>query len=41
VHGRRGFELLAQVVSGSDCFEFRYATLDDAVAVIDDAARRT
>ncbi len=40
VHGRRGFELLAQVVSGSDCFEFRYGTLDDAVAVIDDVARR-
>ncbi len=40
VHGRRGFELLAQVVSGSDCFEFRYGTLHDAVAVIDDAARR-
>jgi HprK-related kinase A len=40
VHGRRGFELLAQVVSGSDCFEFRYGTLDDAIAVIDEAARR-
>jgi len=40
VHGRRGFELLAEVVSGSDCFEFRYGTLDDAVAVIDDATRR-
>jgi HprK-related kinase A len=40
VHGRRGFELLAQVISGSDCFEFRYGALEDAVAVFDDAARR-
>ena len=40
VHGRRGFELLARVVDGSDCFEFRYGALDDAVAVFDDAARR-
>lgn len=40
VHGRRGFELLAQVVAGTDCFEFRYDTLDDAVAVIDGTARR-
>jgi HprK-related kinase A len=39
VHGRGGFELLAQVVSGSDCFEFRYGTLDDAVAGIDAALR--
>jgi HprK-related kinase A len=40
VHGRSGFELLAQVVAGSDCFEFRHGALEDAVAVLDDAARR-
>jgi HprK-related kinase A len=40
VHGRRGFELLAQVVAGCDCFEFRYGSLEAAVAVFDDAARR-
>jgi HprK-related kinase A len=40
VHGRGGFELLAQVVSGCDCFEFRYGALEDAVAVLDDVARR-
>jgi HprK-related kinase A len=40
VHGRRGFELLADVVAGSDCFEFRYGALEDAVAVFDEAARR-
>ncbi len=40
VHGRRGFELLAQVITGSDCFEFQYGALEDAIAVFDDAARR-
>ena len=40
VHGRPGFELLAQVVASSDCFEFRYSTLEDAVSAIDDTARR-
>ena len=40
VHGRRGFDLLADVISGSDCFEFRYGALDDAVAVFEDLARR-
>lgn len=40
VHGRRGFELLAEVISGTDCFEFRYGALEDAVAVFDDLARR-
>ena len=40
VHGRRGFELLAQVATASDCFEFQYSALDEAVAVFDDVARR-
>ena len=40
VHGRPGFELLAQVIGGSDCFEFHYGALDDAVAVFDELARR-
>ena len=40
VHGRRGFELLAQVVAGSDCFDFQYGALEDTIAVFDDAARR-
>jgi HprK-related kinase A len=40
VHGRRGFELLAQVIAGSDCFEFQYGALEDAVEVFDDIARR-
>jgi len=40
VHGRKGFELLAQVITDSDCFEFKYGALEDAIAVFDDAARR-
>jgi HprK-related kinase A len=40
VHGRRGFELLAGAVTRSDCFEFRYGRLEEAVAVFDDVARR-
>jgi hypothetical protein len=40
VHGRRGFELLAQVIDSSDCFEFHYGALEHAVAVFDDVARR-
>ena len=40
IHGRRGFELLAQVIAASDCFEFQYGALDDAVALFDDVARR-
>jgi hypothetical protein len=39
VHGRRGFELLAQVVGSSDCFEFQYGALEDAVARFEDAVR--
>jgi len=40
VHGRRGFGLLADVVTASDCFEFQYGALEDAVGVFEDAARR-
>jgi len=40
VHGRRGFDLLAQVVDGCDCFGFEYGALEDAVAVFDDIARQ-
>jgi len=40
VHGRQGFELLAQVIDSSDCFEFHYGALEHAVAVFDDIARR-
>lgn len=33
LHGRRGFELLADTVDRSDCFEFRYSRLEDACAL--------
>jgi HprK-related kinase A len=40
IHGRRGFELLAQVIAGTECFEFRYGALEDAIAVFEDLARK-
>jgi HprK-related kinase A len=40
VHGRKGFEVLADVVTASDCFEFRFGSLDDAVPLFDQIARR-
>ena len=33
--GRRGFEALARVVAGCDCYQFSYSRLDDAVAQFD------
>jgi HprK-related kinase A len=32
IHGRRGFHLLADVVERCACFDFRYSSLDEAVA---------
>lgn len=40
VHGRSGFELLANAIDDCDCFDFRYSALEDAIAVFDDIARR-
>jgi HprK-related kinase A len=40
VHGRKGFELLAQVVSDADCFEFEYGSLREATTVFDALASR-
>lgn len=40
VHGRRGFELLADVVTGCECFEFEYSALDEAVAVFEALAAK-
>jgi HprK-related kinase A len=36
--GRAGFEALADVIDASDCHDFEYGSLDDAVAVFDDLA---
>lgn len=35
VLGLTGFEVLSEVVSASDCYDFRYSQLEDAVAVFD------
>ena len=36
IHGRTGFEILADVVGASGCFEFTYGgALDDAARVFD------
>lgn len=40
VHGVHGFELLARLVDGCDCFEFRYSRLDEAVALFDSLAQK-
>jgi len=36
--GLAGFELLADVISASDCYDFTYSRLEDAVAVFDQLA---
>lgn len=38
VHGLDGFNLLAGVVSASDCYDFRYSRLDDAAALFEQLA---
>jgi HprK-related kinase A len=40
VLGRAGFEVLSKVMDGSDCYDFSYSQLDDAVAVFDDLVAR-
>lgn len=35
VLGLTGFEMLADVISASDCYDFRYSQLEDAVSVFD------
>jgi HprK-related kinase A len=40
VHGRRGFEFLADVVTRCDCFDFEYGDLDEAVVEIDRLAQQ-
>ena len=39
-HGRSGFELLADVVDRSECYEFVYGDLEEAAAVFNDLAQR-
>jgi HprK-related kinase A len=40
VVGREGFHALADLVRDSDCYDFSYSDLDDAVAVFEDLAGR-
>jgi len=40
VLGLKGFEVLSQVIDASDCYDFEYSQLDDAVAVFDDLVDR-
>lgn len=38
VLGLTGFELLSEIITSSDCYDFKYSQLDDAVAVFDQLA---
>jgi HprK-related kinase A len=38
VHGRQGFELLADVIERSDCYEFTYSRLEEAAEVFSQLA---
>lgn len=38
--GLHGFEALSKVVGSSDCYDFEYSHLDDAVAIFDDLVAR-
>jgi HprK-related kinase A len=40
VLGLKGFEVLSKVIDTSDCYDFRYSQLDDAVAAFDDLVAR-
>jgi hypothetical protein len=39
VHGKRGFETVADLIGSSGCYEFSYGNLDEAVAVFDTLAK--
>nr|WP_315202856.1 HprK-related kinase A [uncultured Albidiferax sp.] len=40
VLGLKGFEVLSKVIDASDCYDFQYSQLDDAVAAFDDLVTR-
>ena len=40
VLGLKGFEVLSKVIDASDCYDFEYSQLDDAVAVFDGLVAR-
>lgn len=41
IHGRRGFELITQVIDGCDCHEFTYGELEEAVHAFDSLLTRS
>ena len=41
VHGRRGFATLAELIGRSDCHEFTYSNLHDAIAIFEQLASAT
>jgi len=41
LHGRRGFETLAQAIEACDCYEFAYGNLEEAVELYDRLATST
>lgn len=40
VHGLTGFELLSNLITVSDCYDFRYSQLEEAVSVFDQLAAK-
>lgn len=40
VLGLKGFEVLSKVIDASDCYDFQYSQLDDAVTAFDDLVAR-
>jgi len=40
VHGLTGFELLSDLITVSDCYDFRYSQLEEAVSVFDQLAAK-
>ncbi|MCC6512012.1 MAG: HprK-related kinase A [Pirellulaceae bacterium] len=40
VLGLKGFEILSKVIDASDCYDFQYSQLNDAVAVFDELVSR-
>ena len=40
VHGLTGFEVLSDVITASDCYDFRYSDLEEAVSLFDALAQK-
>jgi hypothetical protein len=40
VHGLTGFELLSELITSSDCYDFHYSQLEEAISVFDQVVAR-